>query len=347
MLTGAYSPRRICEIAKDRWGLRTRKRKRIGGSPLTLSAIYCILTNPFYAGILLSEGRSFPGKHPPVVKIDEFERVQELLGRPGRPRPKKHQFAFTGMIRCGECGFSVTAEHQRNRHGSPYTYYHCTKRYKGKRCCQPYISLASLETQILAFLERITIPERFHEWLLARLESAVVEKIESKAAQCVSVEKAKASVARQLDNLTKLRLRDLLTDEEYVSQRQQLEQEQIRLSQTLEQMGKQNSRFEFLQEFISFGGRAISWFSRGNNQIKRQILETVGSNLTLKDKKLSIEVRKPFRLFSKSDELPEMWTFIEDVRTLFKESAPSLEKTMDGIRRLRKLLDSSELEKVA
>jgi hypothetical protein len=45
-----------------------------------------------------------------MATIDEFERVQQLLGRPARPRAKTREFAYTGMIRCGECGFTVTAE---------------------------------------------------------------------------------------------------------------------------------------------------------------------------------------------------------------------------------------------
>jgi hypothetical protein len=53
-----------------------------------------------------------------MITLDEFDRVQHLLGRPGRPRPKKQEFAFTGMIRCGECGLSITAENQINRHGN-------------------------------------------------------------------------------------------------------------------------------------------------------------------------------------------------------------------------------------
>src|SRR5579863_9414475 len=65
MLTGAYSPRRIWEIAIQDWGLRTVPRKRIGGNPVTLSAVYRVLTNPFYAGILEREGQTFAGKHPP------------------------------------------------------------------------------------------------------------------------------------------------------------------------------------------------------------------------------------------------------------------------------------------
>lgn len=47
MLTGAYTPRKILDVATGEWGFRTRQRKRIGGKPLSLSAVYRIFTNPF------------------------------------------------------------------------------------------------------------------------------------------------------------------------------------------------------------------------------------------------------------------------------------------------------------
>ncbi|MGD0904704.1 MAG: recombinase family protein [Terracidiphilus sp.] len=103
MGTGNYTPRRLWEIATQNWGLRTVKRKRIGGKPPSLSAIYCILTNPFYAGILELEGKTYPGKHKAMITFEEFDLVQKLLGRPGRPRQTR-SFSYTGMIRCGECG---------------------------------------------------------------------------------------------------------------------------------------------------------------------------------------------------------------------------------------------------
>jgi site-specific DNA recombinase len=334
MLTGAYSPRRIRDIATNDWGLRTRKRKRVGGAPLTLSAVYKVFTNSFYAGVIQWEGRSYPGKHPHMVTLDEFERVQELLGRPGRPRNKRHEFAFTGMIRCGECGFSITADRRRNRFGSLYTYYHCTQKRTDYRCQQPYMPLARLEGQIIAFLEQITIPDRFHEWLLARLDRTEDGKADDSLTRRNSVLEAQSTVARQLDNLTKLRVRDMVTDEEYLRQRSELEQEQMRLAQSLVEMEKQGSRLEPEQKFISFSNRAVPWFKSGGLLTKRLILEIVGLNPTLKDKTLSIEAKKPFRLWPDAGDFSQMWRFREDVRTFLHQGTEEVNVMVARIHRL-------------
>jgi site-specific DNA recombinase len=102
MLTGVYTPPQILKVANEDWGYLTRKSKRLGGKPLSRSGIYKIFTNIFYTGIIETKGRQFEGKHEPIITLEEFDRVQILLGRKGKPRPKKHIFAFTGFIRCGE-----------------------------------------------------------------------------------------------------------------------------------------------------------------------------------------------------------------------------------------------------
>src|SRR4029077_17936251 len=79
MLTGTYSPRDIALIARDEWGFRTPKRRKTGGVPLAMSTMYKILSNPFYAGVIVWDGKIYPGKHEPVVSIQEFQRVRSLL----------------------------------------------------------------------------------------------------------------------------------------------------------------------------------------------------------------------------------------------------------------------------
>lgn len=315
MLTGTATPRRLWEISTRQWGLRTVKHKRIGGAPITLSLVYRILSNPFYAGILEYEGKTFPGKHQPMITIGEFEKVQDLLGRPGRPRPQKHVFAYTGMIRCGACGLAVTAEEQINRFGAHYTYYHCTKRRRDSRCGQPYISLCALEKQILAFLQEIAIPEKLHDWAMERLQRVAEAEKELRKNQRESLEHARTALKKEIDNLTKLRIRDLLNDEEYLAQRRELERRAIGLDQSLKAVDAPESWFEPARTLISFSQRAVSWFKAGDFQSRRLILSIAGSNLSLKDRQLSIHERKPFRRWSGNGTFSDWRAFVKDVRT--------------------------------
>jgi site-specific DNA recombinase len=333
MVTGAYSPRRIWQIATEDWGLRTVKRKRIGGKPPSLSSIYRILTNPFYAGILERESKTYPGKHPAIVTIEQFEHVQHLLGRPGRPR-KTRSFAYTGMIRCGECGFMVTGEEKVNRHGAHYTYYHCSKRRLDRHCAQPYLSLEDIEEQIAAFLHEISLPDRFHRWAAQRLERTMKQKRQDHAVQKNSLLRSQASSAKELENLMKLRIRDLLSDEEYVKERQELERKQIGVTQKLDALARQAERFEPSGSVISFNNCLISRFQTGNLQRRRMILNTVGSNLVLKDKKLNIDVRKPFRRWTDSDNISDLRAFVRDVRTLVAEDGAEIHALTQNIREI-------------
>lgn len=323
MLTGAYTPRRIWEIATEDWGLRTVRRKRIGGKPPSLSSWYYMLSNPFYAGVLELEGKTYPGKHPTMVTVDEFERVQVLLRRSDKPR---HicAFAYTGMIRCGECGFSVTAEEKTNRYGSRYTYYHCSKRRLDRHCSQAYVSLHDLEHQVLEFLEEISLPERFHMWAIARLEETTRAQKETREAQKRSLVRSQGAFARELENLTKLRIRDLLTDDEYVRQRQEIERQQLGIVQRLDILNQNQDRFEPAPMLISLNNRLISCFTSGDLHKRRFILNTVGSNLVLKDKNLSIDARKPFRRWSNGSTYSDLWAYLKDIRTFVAEQSQQM-----------------------
>jgi hypothetical protein len=316
MITGAYTPRQIWEIANNQWGLRTVKRKRIGGKPLSLSAMYVIFTNPFYAGILESGGNTYPGKHTPMITIEEFEQVQRILGRPNRPRQTR-TFAYTGMIRCGECGFSVTAEDKTNRYGSQYTYYHCSKRRLPVHCEQLYVTVDELEDQITEFLEEISLSDRFFRWATTRLDRELKGKREDRSAQRQSLVDAKAAVKREIENLTKLRIRDLLSDDEYVNERKTLERRELALAQELSDQRKNDIWFEPSQKLIALNNCLVSSFKNGDVQKKRLIANAVGSNFVLKDQELKIDVRKPFRRWSNLSTFSEMRAFMRDLRTFF------------------------------
>ncbi|MCC8977601.1 recombinase family protein [Bradyrhizobium acaciae] len=337
MLSGAYRPPRIWQLSHE-WGLRTAQHKVLGGKPLTLSATYHLLTNPFYAGVLPWQGRIYPGKHQAMITLDEFQRVQALLGRPGRPRPQKHRFAFTGLIRCGRCGLFVTAEDKKKPSGRRYVYYHCTRRLR-PRCQEPSVEVAALEDQIVCFLRSIEMPGAFHEWGLAHLHESRDNHHRSRAMRLETLHKTATDVDRQLQTLTDLRIRSIIDDAEFIAKRTELQAELLRLRQTLHQENNgSNDWFEPARSLISFSNRAISWFETGDIDTKRLILETVGSNYTLTDKIFNGEARKPFARFPKNTQIPEMLAFMENVRTMLHDTElgimlrniKQLEERMEG-----------------
>ncbi len=200
----------------------TRKSKRQGGKTLCRSAIYKILTNPFYCGQMIRNGEIYQGRHEPMVSPEEFGRVQDLLGRKGKPRGKKMNFAFTGLIRCRECGCMVTAEEKVNRYGYHYTYYHCTKKRRDTWCVQRSIRLEELENQILGYLSRITISGRFASWALKYLWKVSEKELSTQKDIRKSLEKALDQNQKHLGALIQMRYRELVSDEEFLKQKRAL-----------------------------------------------------------------------------------------------------------------------------
>lgn len=104
------------------------------GGKMTRSTAYRIFTDPFYYGEFeypKGSGNWYQGKHEPM--IERRIRPHSGIARTKRQStPANLHFAFTGMIRCEECGCLITAEnktkHQKNGITRHYTYYHCTKR---------------------------------------------------------------------------------------------------------------------------------------------------------------------------------------------------------------------------
>lgn len=345
MLTGAHTPPRIREVANRDWGFRTRRTRRMGGKPLALSAIYQLFTKPFYYGEFeypRGSGRWHQGRHEPMITKGEYDRVQALLGRNGNPRPQTHhEFPFTGLTDCGGCGGSVTAEekHQlmcgecrfkfayRIRQACPrcaigidrmtrplflrYTYYHCCRK-KDPLCAERSIRGEELEQQITSFLGRIEIATEFKEWAVRYLRE--LHQHETAAAQDIiaAQQKAREDCVRRLDQLVKLKTASanadgsLLSDEEYAQQRSELLREKAALER-LSGVEQAEQCLKLAEQTFVFACGVCSRFAKGDAMRKKQIVLTVGSNLTLSGKALRFEARLPFRLLEQalSEGLPE------------------------------------------
>lgn len=295
MLTGNYTPNQIREMANDEWGFRTRKRKHSGGRPLSRSGIYRIFTNVFYAGLIPFEGQQIEGKHTPLVNLDEFDRVQSILGRGGKPRAKTHEFSFTGTIRCGECGCLITGTKKTKyviaeKKVKDYTYCHCTKQKSGYKCKQPRIPLSELERQIDEQIKTLTILPEFRDWALDYLREKNDLEIESRTKIYQQQNRTLTQVQAELDNLTKMRYRELIDDTEYLRNKKDLSTKIKKLQENVRDTEKRAEDWvDITDRAFDFATYARIHFANAKIQLKKEIIRTLGISFKLQDKILTIE----------------------------------------------------------
>ncbi len=302
MLTGNYTPPKILEKVNEEWGFRTRKFKRMGGNPLSRSGIYKILTNQFYAGIIEVNGQQYEGQHEKMITFEEYDRAQMLLGREGRPRPKTRAFAFTGAIRCGVCGCLYTAEVKKKLIKSTgrikeYTYYHCTRKTMKIKCDQrKSIPVEDLEVAIEQEIEKYTILPEFLDWALEGLNKKNDTEIEDRTKIYEMQHGNLAKTQKELDELTKMRYRQLIDDETFIKEKNAL---QIKIGQCKENLRTTETRaekwLELTEKTFNFATYARSAFLKASEmgkqglELKKEILLAIGKTPIIRDGKLTIE----------------------------------------------------------
>ncbi len=367
-LTGSYSVSTILKIATEEWGLRTVTHRKRGGMPLSMSHLYKILNDPFYYGFFpwkdpdTGEKRLLRGNHPPMVTETEYWRAQALLGRKGRPRPKARAFAYTGIMRCGECSSSITAEekHQlicseckykfsyENRGSCPkcdvsiesmhnptilhYIYYRCTKKVN-RTCSQKTVRLENLESQFTDELSKITIDPEYLRLALDYLGDKQNDFGKEETSVRRSVESAYDAVQTRIKILHREYTSpqnsnySLYTPQEFAKMKQEAVAEREQLERQLEESKTNLDRsLEATERTFNFCTFATHHFQSGDLQQKRAIFSAIGSNMTLKDRKLHIQKLHPFLLIEnelKTQESLKSRLEHKNTRKAQKENTPS------------------------
>lgn len=136
--------------------------KTRGDKKITLSGVYRILGNPFYHGEFeYPKGGDnwYKGTHEPIITKELFEEVRSMLAVAPKMRYGSKEFAFTKMLKCGNCGNGVTAEEKfkQLRDGTirKYAYYHCSR--FDQTCKQPYVREDELLAQLLSLIDQIDL----------------------------------------------------------------------------------------------------------------------------------------------------------------------------------------------
>jgi DNA invertase Pin-like site-specific DNA recombinase len=296
-LTGEYSVNSILTIMNEDWGYRTVKRNKTGDVPLSRTSLYNIFRNVRNAGLVpdpYDPERFYKGDFPAMITMEEYDKVQILLGRKGLPRlASRKQFALRGFIRCGDCDCLITAQSKKKQlidgNVRIHTYYHCTGKRKGCTQKSTYIKEDDLYKDVLNLLDDYELVPKLYDWAMDAFRDMAEQEVEGRNKTQAMQNNTITSVQAQLDKLLDMVTRGLIAEDDYktknIALRADLKRLQDEQSETAYRVRNWYEIATDTFEKLTYAGEKFVSGDLGN---KKDILLAIGQNPILMNGKLEI-----------------------------------------------------------
>ena len=169
-----------------RYEARSGKGVRKGGKLFSRPILHYLLTNVHYTGRLkLEAGELVPAKHPPIIEIGLFDRVQaRLTANSGHSHSvrvglNRHAFLLKGLVRCAVCGSTMTPSPGKGRSGAMYRYYRCTSaNNQGTAACSVRaVAAEPLEGNVVARLKLLSTNAELVNRIVGEAQAASVTEL--------------------------------------------------------------------------------------------------------------------------------------------------------------------------
>ncbi len=296
LLSGKYSVGEVTTIAQKELGITGMK-----GKPISDSVLYKLFGNPFYYGAFVWQKKLWQGTHKPMITKEEFNAAQKIIRRNGPHETDRNNFAYTRIMRCGDCGSSITAEVQRKKlkNGSvnEHIYYRCSKLKGPKSCSMPYIKLDKVEDKIQKTLNELDIPKSLSVWMFGVLRDEFKQEQNLQKQTLENLQQAYDRYEKQLANLFEMRMNGEIDAQTYEPKKTEITKLRDEAKQAL---NKADNRLDkWLNEAESdfnWADEAIAIIQSTDLPAKRVILEKLGTEIVLQTNGVEIELSPILKL---------------------------------------------------
>lgn len=297
--TGVYSLGHIVEELHEA-GLRSKSGKKI-----SKSYMYTILTCPTYYGWFYQNGELFEGHYEAIISKPLFDLVQEKLKDRSRPKNMTWVREYTKLFRCGTCGCAITTTIKRKFVKSIggyrlYYYHHCTKR-RGN-CNEPQVSEAEMKKIILDLVDSISIDEDVWRLGLQLVKEKHANEVENNKHRLQYVNQQNESIRDQINKLVEMRTNEELTKEEFLEQKERLVKKlDINKNKVNDSNDSMKTWLELIEEFLNTAFQIREIMLEGKAEQKQTVLDKIGGNFLISNKKLTFEFKKPYDVLLKPE----------------------------------------------
>lgn len=174
--TGEWSGADLTLAAQAK-GLTSRPTATKAARPVSLNAIYHVLQNPYYMGVVAYRGIHYKGKHSALVEPDVWLAVQDVLAAHNHVGEKDriHTHYLRGTIYCSNCGGRLVFSRNVGN-GGAYDYFLCLKKkLRESDCRRPAVRVERVENGIATFYSRFQVAPAYAE----QIRRAVHEELDS------------------------------------------------------------------------------------------------------------------------------------------------------------------------
>ena len=266
-------------------GLRTKR-----GLVVSESTMLRLLRNSFYMGVLKIKlrGEMYAGVHQPIISVELFNRVQDVLDGKRVKKAHQHFFLFRRLARCGLCGTTLIAEKQKGHH-----YYRC----QVKECGQKTAREEALEDAFTATLRRFSFSEMENRFFRKQIKAAYENVTNLRETQYRTLNLQIEQIKTRLSNLTDAYIDGSLEKEIYLEKKNRLIIEEQAAKQKMNSLDEAGHKaIQKVEQFLELANNAYLTYKLATAREKQDLVKVVTSNFIVKGKMVLIKLHYPFEV---------------------------------------------------
>lgn len=288
--TGCYSIKSLKKFAEEinLCSVRSKNHK-----PLGRETIWNMLKNSFYYGEMRIRGEIMPHRYEPIISKSLFDKVQDILSGKNASMPTREyggiSFAFRKLIKCAECGGTISSEHHKG-----HVYLRCT--HPRGNCNQKTVR----ESLILQQLDDEVFSKiRLNANIIDLLKKCVVRKMTEDS-------EANAVMKRQITNeLNQLEAREQrvkdcffngdITRDEWNEEKANIASKREELQHTAEKYADISRDIQYtVNEVLDIAACASEIMKKANPEQQNNLLGLILDECYLDGERLIYKLKKPF-----------------------------------------------------
>jgi DNA invertase Pin-like site-specific DNA recombinase len=283
--TGAYSTQLLCAKIKTDFNIKWPK-----------GYLGKLLRNPFFCGAMIVKNKTYQHRYQPIISKSLFEEVQQIMDG-FKKKSFKYAglpFFYRGLIRCGECGLSISPERHKG-----YVYYHCTE-YKGKHGAK-WIREDAITKQLGQVFKSLQVPLKFHQQIIETLKSVHQDKVKFHNNLFTTLTDEHRNLTAMMDNLYLDKLKGKISEEQYDKFYESFSTQKSDISIRLNQLSEaEDNYYSTAKCVLELTNQAYDLFVSSEVEERRQLITLVLQNLRLNGENIVYDARKPFDAMIKS-----------------------------------------------